>query len=140
MLEQDQKNLVAETKNDSQSETTAELSDPKLLGAFLNSVPQAFTNQQKGRITAVVAKARYHKMTESQFPQRHEHSAGSHQRNNVIKILLDSGFNGDLMFHEKGTSMHFPYSKRKAPTSWHTLNGNFLTKGRSEVNIIFFDY
>ena len=63
VLEQDQKNLVAEIENDTQSETTAELSDPKLLGAFLNSVPQAFTSQKEGRVTAVVAKARYHKAT-----------------------------------------------------------------------------
>ncbi len=139
MLEQDQKNLVAEIEN-TQSETTPKLLDPKLLGAFLNSVPQVSTSQQEGRVTSVVAKARYHKVTESQFPQRYEHSAGSHQSNSVTKILQDSGSDGDLMFHVKGTSTHFSYSKRQAPTSWHTSNGNFLTKGRSEVNINFFDY
>ena len=44
------------------------------------------------------------------------------------------------MFHEKGTPMHFPYLTRQVPISWHTLNANFLTKGRSKVNIKFFEY
>ena len=42
-----------------QSELTAELLDPKLLGALLNSVNS--TLNRKGRVTAVVAKARYQK-------------------------------------------------------------------------------
>ncbi len=44
-----------------QSELTAELSDPKLLGALLNSVNSSFNIKQEGRVTAVVAKARYQK-------------------------------------------------------------------------------
>ena len=39
----------------------------------------------------------------------------------VIKVILDSGSDGDLMFHEKGTSMHFPYLARQVPNSWHML-------------------
>jgi len=58
----------------------------------------------------------------------------------VIKVLLDSESDCDLMFHEKGTSMQFPYLARQVSTSWHTSNGNFLTKGRSKVNIKFFEY
>ena len=124
---------MAEIKNDTQSETTAKLSDPKLLGAFLNSLPQAITSQKEGRVTAVIAKARYHKATGNQFPQRHKQFEGSCQNNNIIKILLDSESDGDLMFHEKGTSMHFPYAKRLMSTSWHISTGNFLTEGRSTV-------
>jgi hypothetical protein len=46
------------------------------------------------------------------------------------------------MFHETGPPMHFPYlaRTRQVPTSWHTLNGNFLTKGRREVNLNFFEH
>ena len=44
------------------------------------------------------------------------------------------------MFHEKGTSMHFPYLTRQVPISWHTSNESFLTKGRTEVIIRFFNY
>ena len=68
-------------------------------------------------------------------------ATGSHPSNAVIKVLLDSGSDGDFMFHEKGTHMLNPYLTRQVPTSWHnTSNGNFLTKGRSEVNIKFFEY
>ena len=43
-----------------QSELTAKLLDPKLLGALLNSASSSF-NSKKGRVTCVVAKARYQK-------------------------------------------------------------------------------
>ena len=36
--------------------------------------------------------------------------------------------------------MHFPYLTRQEPNSWHMLNGSFLTKGRSKVNLKFFEY
>ena len=60
--------------------------------------------------------------------------------NKLIKVLLDSGSTGDLMFHKKGTKMRFPYSIRQVPLSWHTSNGVFLTEGRGEVTIKFFEY
>ena len=36
--------------------------------------------------------------------------------------------------------MHFPYLTWQVPNSWHTSNGSFLTKGRSKVSFIFFEY
>ena len=36
--------------------------------------------------------------------------------------------------------MHFPYLTRQVPISWHTSNGSFLIKGRTEVMIRFFNY
>ena len=36
--------------------------------------------------------------------------------------------------------MHFPYLARQVPNSWHTLNGSFLTRGRSKVSLKFFEY
>ena len=38
------------------------------------------------------------------------------------------------------TEKHFPYLTRQVPKSWHMSNGSFLTKGRSEVNLRFFEY
>ena len=133
MLQQDQKRLPAKIANEPQSEITAKLSDPKMLGAFLNNA---------NPYSAVVARLRYQIATKNQTHQRLEYSGGSHPSITVIKVLLDSGSDGDWMFNEKGTSMHFPYSDltRQVPTSWHTSNGNFLTKGWSEVNLKFFEY
>ena len=116
------------------------LSDPELSGPFLNSVNSSFKSKKEGRVTAVVAKARYQKATENQAKQRLEHSARSHPSNAVIKVLIDSGSDGNLMFHEKGKPVHFPYLTRQVSNSWHTLNGSFLTKRRSNVSLKFFEY
>ncbi len=47
MLQQDQKGFVAKIKNNTQIEITAELSDPKMSGAFLNSVHSSFKSEKK---------------------------------------------------------------------------------------------
>ena len=113
------KNLLAKIAKETQSEIAAELSDPEMSVTLLNSV-NPYLKCQKGRITAKVAKARYQIATENQTHQRLEHSAESRSSNTVITVLLDSESDGDLMFHEKGTTMHFPYLTRQVPTSWHT--------------------
>ena len=103
-----------------QSEKPAKMSDHELSGAHLNSVNCSFKNAQEGRVTAVVARERYQKATENQAPQRIKCSVRSHPSNEVIQDLLDSGSEGDVMFHEKGTPMHFPYLTRQVPNSWHS--------------------
>ena len=91
-----------------ESEKPAELSDPELSGAHLNSVNCSFNNAQEGRVTAVVAKAKYQEATKNRAMQRVKHPARCRSSNEVIQVLLDSGSDGDLMFHEKGMHMHFP--------------------------------
>ncbi len=44
-------------------------------------------------------------------------------KNNFLRVLLDTGSDGDLMFHKKGTTKCFTYLNRQVPKSWHTLNG-----------------
>ena len=116
------------------------MSNPELSGALLNSVSYSFKNEQEGRVTAVVAKVKYQQATENQAKQRVKHSARCCSSDEVIQVLLDSGSDGDLMFHEKGTPMHFPYLARQVPNSWCTSNGSFLTKWRSEVSLKIFEY
>ena len=58
----------------------------------------------------------------------------------LIRVLLDSGSDGDLLFHEKGKPKHFPYLTRQVPCSWHMSNGVFNTKGRGKLLIKFFEY
>ena len=99
--------LEGDCKN-TQSEVTDEMSDPEMLGAHLNNVSSSFSSEQEGRDTAVVAQARYQRVTENQTKQNFEHSARSCPSNEVIKVLLDSGSDSDLMFHEKEIPMHFP--------------------------------
>ena len=61
-------------------------------------------------------------------------------RKKIIKVLLDSGSDGDLLFHKKGAAKHFPYSTRQVPKPWRTSNGVFHTKGKASVQVKFFEY
>jgi hypothetical protein len=90
----DQANLVAKNCKNLQSEITAELSDPELPGALLNSVHSFVKNEKEGIVTAVVAKARYQQATENQTQQKLKQSARSCPSNTIIKVLLDSEVEG----------------------------------------------
>jgi hypothetical protein len=57
-----------------------------------------------------------------------------------IRVLLDSGSDGDLLFHKKGAPKCFPYTTRQVPKSWCTSNGNFHTEGRGKLKLEFFEY
>ncbi len=88
----------------------------------------------------MVEKAKYQKATKNQATQRVKCSARCCPSNEVIQVLLDSGSDGVLMFHEKGMPMHFLYLTRQVSNSWHKLNGSLLTKGKSKVSLNFFEY
>jgi hypothetical protein len=116
-----------------QSEITAELSDPELSGELFNSMNSPLTGKE-GQDTALVAKS-HCIVTRNPAHKNLKQSTGRRTSNTVVKILLDSASDGDLLFHEKGTVRHFPYLTRQVPKSWHVTNGSFLTKGRSKVSI-----
>ena len=82
---------------------------------------------------AVVAMAKYGNA-------HHHKSSNKATEEKLIWVLLDSGSDGDLLFHEKGTPKHFSYLTRQVPCSWHTSNGVFQTKGRGKLSIRFFEY
>jgi hypothetical protein len=58
----------------------------------------------------------------------------------IIQVLLDSGSDGDLMFHEKETTKSYPYLTRQIPKLWNTSNGIFHTKGKGSFQVNFFEY
>ncbi len=55
-----------------------------------------------------------------------------------MRVLLDSGSDGDLVFVDKDKLM--PSLKRLVPQSWSTLNGMFQTKQKTEIELNFFEY
>ncbi len=57
-----------------------------------------------------------------------------------MRVLLDSGSDGDLVFVNKGKPMLLPYLKRLVPQSWNTSNGIFQTKRKARVELNFVDY
>ena len=58
----------------------------------------------------------------------------------IIQVLLDSGSDGDLIFHEKGTAKCYPYLTKQIPKSWSTSNGIFHTKGKESFQVNSFEY
>jgi hypothetical protein len=57
-----------------------------------------------------------------------------------VRVLLDSGSDGNLILIDKDKSMLLPSSKRLVPQSWNTLNGMFQTKRKAEIELNFFEY
>jgi hypothetical protein len=54
-------------------------------------------------------------------------SPGPFVKNKTIRVLLDSGSSGDLLFKKKGSSKCISIVKQVVPQSWGTSNGTFVT-------------
>ena len=54
-------------------------------------------------------------------------SSGLFVKNKTIRVLLDSGSSGDLLFMKKGSSKCISVVKRVVPQLWGTYNGTFVT-------------
>jgi hypothetical protein len=57
-----------------------------------------------------------------------------------VRVLLDSGSDGNLVFVDKEKPMLLSSLKRLVPQSWNTLNGMFQTKRKAEIELNFFEY
>jgi hypothetical protein len=66
----------------------------------------------------------------------HCHHSNKHYKRKLVRVLLDSGSEGDLVFVNKDKPILLPYSKRLVPQLWYTSNGVFQTK----LELNFFDY
>ena len=72
----------------------------------------------EGKTTAVVAVMRGKQKNGSHRP-----CSNKHYKKKIVRALLDSGSDGDLVFVSKDKSMLLPYSKNLDPQLWNTLNG-----------------
>jgi hypothetical protein len=63
-----------------------------------------------------------------------------HCKQRMVRVLLDSGSDGNLIFVNKDKPMLLPNSKRLIPQSWNTLNGIFQTQCKAWVELNFFKY
>jgi hypothetical protein len=57
-----------------------------------------------------------------------------------IRVLLDTGSSGDLLFLEKGSNKYIPDVRRAVPESCSTSNGTFKTKEVGDVKLSFVEY
>ena len=67
-------------------------------------------------------------------------SKGLTVKKKTIRVLLDTGSSGDLLFIRKWSQKYIPCTKRAAPQSWGTSNGTFQTKKVGEIDISFAEY
>jgi hypothetical protein len=58
----------------------------------------------------------------------------------TIRVLLDTGSSGDLLFMEKGSQKYIPTTKRAVPQSWGTSNGSFHLKNVGVIDISLMEY
>jgi hypothetical protein len=61
-------------------------------------------------------------------------------KHKTIRVLLDTGSSGDLLFLEKGSNKYIPVVRRAVPESWSTSNGTFKTEKVGEVKLSFVEY
>ena len=67
-------------------------------------------------------------------------SKGIIVKTSTIRVLLDTGSSGDLLFIRKGSHKDIPCVKRNVPQSWGTSNGTFQTKKVGDINISSVEY
>ncbi len=70
----------------------------------------------------------------------HHQDSNKHYKQKLVRVLLDSGSDGNLVFVDKDKPMLLPSSKRLVLQLWNTLNGMFQTKRKAEIELNFFDY
>jgi hypothetical protein len=67
-------------------------------------------------------------------------SSAIYVKNKTIRVLLDSGSSGDLLFMKKRSSKCISIVKRVVPQSWGTSNGTFITDRVGDIGISFVEY
>jgi hypothetical protein len=67
-------------------------------------------------------------------------SSGLYVRNKTIRVLLDSGSSGDLLFMKKGSNECISVVKWVVPQLWGTSNGTFVTDKVGNIEISFLQY
>jgi hypothetical protein len=70
----------------------------------------------------------------------HRQGSNKHYKQKLVRVLLDSGSDGDLVFVDKDKPILLPSLKRLVPQLWNTSNGMFQTKHEAEIEPNFFEY
>jgi hypothetical protein len=89
----------------------------------------------EGKTTAIVAVMRGRPKH-----SHHRQCSNKHYERKLVRILLDSGSDGDLIFIDKDKPMLLPSAKRLVPQSWNTSSGRFQTTRKAEIELNFFEY
>jgi hypothetical protein len=87
------------------------------------------------KTTAIVAVMRDRPKNSHHHPR-----SNKHYKQKLVRVLLDSGCDGDLVFIDKDKPMLLPFLERLVPQWWNTLNGMIQTKHKAEIELNFFEY
>ncbi len=74
---------------------------------------------------------------------KHSHHcqcSNKHYKRKLVRVLLDSGSDGDLIFIDKDKPMLLPSAKRLVTQLWNTSSGRFQTTRKAEIELNFFEY
>jgi hypothetical protein len=99
-----------------------------------NSTPTV-SNPTEGRTAAVIAVMRGN--PKDGYTRQ---CSNKHCTQKLVRVLLDSGSDSNLIFANKDKPMLLPYSKRLVPQLWNTLNGIFQMQRKAQAELNFFKY
>ncbi len=68
------------------------------------------------------------------------HCSNKHHKQKLVRVLLYSDSDGDLVFVNKDKPILLLYSKRLVLQLWNTSNEIFQTKHKARVELNFFEY
>jgi hypothetical protein len=89
----------------------------------------------EGRTTTIVA------VMNGRLKHSHHHQCSNkHYKQKIVRVLLESGSDNDLVLVDKDKPMLLPSSKWLVPQLWNTSNGRFQTKQKAEIELNFFEY
>jgi hypothetical protein len=89
----------------------------------------------EGKTTAIIAV-----MRGKPKHGHHRQCSNKHYKQKLVRVLLDSGSDGNLVFVNIDKPMLLPSSKRLVPQLWNTSNGMFQTKRKAEIELNFVEY
>jgi hypothetical protein len=89
----------------------------------------------EGKTTTIVAVMRGRTK-----PGHHRQCSNKHYKQKLVRVLLDSGSDGNLIVVDKDKPMLLPSLKRLVPQLWNTLNEMFQTKRKAKIELNFFEY
>jgi hypothetical protein len=89
----------------------------------------------EGKTTAIVAVMRGR--SKHDCPRQ---GSDKHYKRKLVRVLLDSGSDGDIIFIDKDKPMLLPTVKRLVPQSWNTSSGRFQTTRKAGIGLNFFEY
>jgi hypothetical protein len=129
-------------KDETPTKVTTELEEPSESDQDTYQEMDDTSSVEDQKVTAVVAVI---DTATEDHTNGIEHSKRCRRTNKLlftkkIRVLLDSGSDGDIWFHRKGATKRFPYTERQVVKSYHTSNGVFQTKGQAKFEMKFSEY